>query len=255
MNWLQAVSYGIEAAQWDRPPEPPEAQIREGGRPPRAALMGGARANLTDALAVAGTTYGISVVEPTSAEDKWSLNNLDDRTMQRMRPAQLLELLVDISPDISRALWDFLRMCNPGWDFTTKPASAKKDVQAFLTTVKELYGSVDVVINRLYISGFLRGAFFGELVLGRRQNVPVDIATPDPQIARFRKVQHPDRGTIWQLGQYVNGEWRNLDSPTIRYIPIDPAPGSPYGRGLATPALFTTIFLIGLMHDLRPTIG
>lgn len=102
MNWLEAVNVGIRAAAWERAPEPPESEIREGAGVHRSAALGGARASMTSALALAGSTYGVAVVEPVSAEEKWSLAGLDDRTMEKMRPAQLLELLVDISPDISK---------------------------------------------------------------------------------------------------------------------------------------------------------
>ncbi len=46
-----------------------------------------------------------------------------------------------------------------------------------------------------------------------------------------------------------------LNWPTITYTPIDALPGIPYGRPLASPALFSTIFLVGLMHDLRRVVA
>jgi hypothetical protein len=68
INWFQAVKHQIEVDSVAPPPDPPEAVIREGAGVQRSAFLGGARANMTDALAVAGSTYGIAVVEPLSAE-------------------------------------------------------------------------------------------------------------------------------------------------------------------------------------------
>jgi hypothetical protein len=62
------------------------------------------------------------------------------------------------------------------------------------------------------------------------------------------------RGTVWQLCQWQGGDLIDLDAPTIRYIPIDPFPGSPYGRALASPALFSAIFLLAMLHDLRRVV-
>lgn len=56
---------------------------------------------------------------------------------------------------------------------------------------------------------------------------------------------------MWQLGQYQGQQRTALDRPTVRYVPIDPAPGWPYGRAIVSPALHTTLFLIGILHDLR----
>ena len=81
INWFQAVSRIIEMDSIAPPPEPPEARIRDGAGVARSAALGGARANMTDALAPAGSSYGVAVVEPVQAEEKWSLADLDDHTM------------------------------------------------------------------------------------------------------------------------------------------------------------------------------
>src|SRR5690606_28043428 len=116
------------------------------------------------------------------------------------------------------------------------------------------YGSVDIVFGRLFMSAFLRGALFAELVLDSGGRVPVDLATPDPISVRFRRVQDPQRGPIWQPGQWQGGEFVPLDRPTVRYTPVDPFPGSPYGRPLAAPSLFTTLFLLAMLHDIRRVV-
>ena len=57
------------------------------------------------------------------------------------------------------------------------------------------------------------------------------------------------------MGQWQGAKWVALDRETIGYIPVDPFPGSPYGRPLATPALFSSLFLLGLLHDLRRVVA
>jgi len=203
------------------------------------------------------------VLPPEDAESNWRLADLDSHTLDRLPPYRLLELLADLSPDVSRALWDLLRELNPGWEVTARrPGSDDQDARAqaaldaHMATLKSLYGSVDVVINRLFLGALVRGGFFGELVLDARGRVPVDLATPDPASVRFERRSDPVRGDIWQVGQWqAQHGFVALDRPTVRYIPIDPMPGKPYGRAPLAPALFVTMFLLGLLHDLRRVVA
>lgn len=207
-------------------------------------------------------TAALFIESPIDAEGDWRLGTLDSETLSRIDTARLIELLADLSPEISRALWDFLRLSNPGWEVvalrpgTDKPYKAAQPVlDRFIKDLGKLYGAVDVVWNRLLLGGFLRGGFFAELVLDEDGRLPVDLATPDPGLARFRRVEDKQRGQVWQLGQLQYGRWVALDRETVQYIPIDPLPGSPYGRSLVSPAIFTALFLIGLLHDLRRVIA
>lgn len=204
-----------------------------------------------------------AIVPPPTADDTWRSLNLDARTLDRISPLKLAELLADISPDVSRALFDFLRECNAGWTLRAlvpgtedEDAQAQAALDAIMATLTAIYGTPDDRINRLFIAAWLRGAVMAELVLDDDGRTFVDLATPDPSIARFRQVTDPKRGTVYELGQMQAGRgWVSFDRPTISYIPVDPMPGSPYGRPLVAPALFVTLFLIGLLHDLRRVIA
>jgi hypothetical protein len=202
------------------------------------------------------------ITSPLSADDTWRTLDLDSKTLETLSPTKLIELLADVSPDVSRALFDFLRMCNPGWEATAlRTGSDEPDpraqaaIDAFTGMLDGLYGSIDVVINRLFTAAFVRGAFLSELVLDKSGRRPVDLVTPDPATIRFQVVNDPERGQTWELGQWHWGQWTALDRETISYVAIDPMPGWPYGRPLAAPALFSTLFLIGLLHDLRRVVS
>lgn len=240
--------------------QPPPAQLpphRE-TRPPR---LGGqrARASIND---VSDLPFGstLFVVPPPDIESQWRVEELDSYTLSRMAPARLIELLADLSPEVSRALWDFARMFNPGWECQALRPSGRVDgrgqaaLDAFWKMMGELYISPDVVLNAMIVAGFLRGAFAAEMVLDDAGRLPVDLATPDPYSFRFRKVTDPVRGTVYQLGQMQGGKFVPLDAPTIAYVPIDRFPTSPYGRSPALPALFAAIFLLGMLHDLRRVV-
>lgn len=205
-----------------------------------------------------------SIYAPPQPDVFWRNAGLDDQTLSRLSPWKLIELLADVSPDVSRALWDFLRMCNPGWKAqavladgeTPAPQKAQDALDGILKTFKTLYGSVDTIINRMFITVYLRGAFFAEIVFAPDGRTVADFATPDPVIVRFKEQTDPIRGVYWQLGQFSNtGQFDALDRETIRYIPLDPFPGPPFGRSPASPALFSSIFSLMLLHDLRRVVA
>ncbi len=206
------------------------------------------------------------LVPPPDYESNWRTLRLDSSSLDNIAPSKLLEMLADLSPEVSSQLWYFLRLCNPGWTVEAlRPATggdsrrtiddrAQAQLHEFIKRLEDQYGSADIVFNRLFMAAFLRGAMLGELVLDRHGRLPADLATPDPHLVRFRKQSDPVRGAVWQMGQWQGGQFVVLDRETIRYVPIDPFPGSPYGRPLASPALFTSLFLLGMLHDLKRVI-
>lgn len=208
---------------------------------------------------------GLMVIAPPDRFDEaWTVLHANRALLERLSPARLLEVLADLSPEVSRALWDFLRMCNPGWEATalrvsaagneTPHARGQAATNAFLDLLDDYYGSVDILFGRLFMSAFLRGAEFAELVLDDAGRLPVDLVTPDPISVRFRRIDDPVRGPVWQAGQWQDGKFVPLDRPTVRYVPIDPFPGNPYGRSIAAPALFVSLFLLGMLHDIRRVV-
>lgn len=233
--------------------------LARGQHPGRFRAMAGGRASRDRPDQFLGSLR--TILAPADAESDWRTLGLDASTLDRMAPAQLVEVMADLSPEIALAIWQFQRFCNPGHTITAlKAASDDPDAQgqaiinAFLARLDGLYGTRDVVIGRLFLGPFLRGGFFAELVLDQLGRTMIDLATPDPLTARFRPVDDPERGQVWQLGQQQLGEFQPLDRETIRYIPLDPLPGSPYGRALVAPAIFSALFMLGVLHDLRRVV-
>lgn len=209
-----------------------------------------------------GALLSSAIRAPLTADESWSAEHLDSRTLARMTPERLLELLADLSPEVSKGLWDFLRMCNPGYEADAMRPSGKVKsggahqtaLDTFLLTLKERYGSIDIIIGRLFVGAYLRGALMAELILDDAGREPLDIATPDPASARWRQTRDPQLGTVWQLGQWQAGQFVPLDAPTVRYLPVDPLPGRPEGRPIAAPALFAAVFLLAMLHDIRRVV-
>lgn len=242
-------------------PRPRELQIK---RPP--ARRARASVDETQGPLFGGAPWTITA--PPDHESQWRTQDLDTKTLDNISPANLVKLLVDLSPEVSAGLWNFLRLFNPGWELDVfRPGSeevthdeGQRLLDEFVRNLPGIYGGsqdvpLDTVINSLVIGAWLRGGFFAELVLDEDGREPLNIATPDPASARFRKEADEDLGARHQLGQWQNGQWVDLESETVRYVPIDPLPGEPYGRPLVSPALFAALFLVGLLHDLRRVVA
>jgi hypothetical protein len=229
--------------------------------PPVSMRLPGGRASV-DAIGTFPTAQWL-FVPPDNYETNWQLLTIDSKALERMDPTKLMEILADLSPEVSRALWDFLRMCNPGWEVKayrkggdTEDENAKAAIDAFIKTMEidRKAGTFDVVIGRLFTAAFLRGALCAELVLDEQGRMPLDLAIPDPSSIRFQRKTDPVLGQVWQSGQWQAYNFVVLDRPTFAYVPIDPMPGKPYGRPLAAPALFVSLFLLGMLHDLKRVI-
>lgn len=199
-----------------------------------------------------------------SSEERWRDHQLDDQTLDNMTLSKLIELICDLSPEVSKGLWDFLRLCNPGWelkvltpgtDGDTEHRQGKAALDEFIARLIERHGTLDVVINRLFLAAFCRGAVAVELVFDLDGQTPYELATPDPDAFTFRRVNDPILKRRWQLGQYQGQEFVPLEFPTIRYIPIDSWPGSPNGRAPISAGLFGAIFLLGMLHDIRRVVS
>lgn len=240
------------------PIEEPRAPRAPHIRPRR---LGGSRARLSQDHDRGLVASGVAIAAPLSPAERWRDLDLSSHTLDRISANDLIELLADVSPDVSRALWDFLRMCNPGYEAVVlrpsgspAPAAAQQALAAMLATIGDAQGDLSIPIGRLFMGGFLRGGFLGELVLNRAGRQVLDLATPDPATLRWRQLEDPERGQVWQKGQMQRGRFVPLDTPTVIYLPIDPLPSSPQGRAPANPAIFPTMFALAMLHDVRRVV-
>jgi hypothetical protein len=102
---------------------------------------------------------------------------------------------------------------------------------------------------------FFRGSFLLELVLDKDARTFVDIATPDTKTLSYKRKNDPKRGQYWTFGQKIEGKYHDLSVyPTIKYIPLHPAPDSIEGTPMGTPALFLAIFMMSVLRDVKRVI-
>lgn len=207
--------------------------------------------------------FGLATAARADRGRDWRSRNLDAKTLDKIPTSELIELLADLSPEISSALWHFVRFCNPGYEINAyKPGTTEPDEKAeallseLLKRISSQHGAANVAFNQFFMTAFVRGAMLGEVILDDRRQ-PAGLVAVDPMVAEYKEARDQILGQVWLLGQKDDkGKFMPLNYPTIRYVPIDPLPGAaPYGRPLVTPAIFVALFLIAMLHDLRRVVA
>lgn len=195
------------------------------------------------------------------AKDIWRVEQLDDETLAQLNADELMAIVVDISPEMSRAVWDWLRLFLAGHEIeavypgSERPHKKGNDaIKAFITSMDAIHGSFEVVLTRMVMGALIRGAFFAELVIDKDGRTPIDIATPDPVTVVFREAEDSVRGQYWEKGQMIEGKFVSIESELVHFIPIDPFPGQPNGRSPLMPGMGPALFLLSLMSDMKRVI-
>lgn len=229
---------------------------------PSPSVMGGARVSMENPSIMAG---GIEAYTQFNRSRYWHQTTLSSRfnsdNFSKIDIDELAELLTELSPEVSCALWNFLLCCNSGFEINvTKPGTetpypeAKKYLDECMKILGGYHGTINTFFDKTFMAIFMRGGYLYELVLDENGKDFVDIAAPDPKTLHFRRKSDPKRGQVWDFGQYQNGKFVSLDIPTIRYVPLHPLPGKIEGRPMINPVFFISIFLMSVLRDLKRVI-
>ncbi|WP_243643887.1 hypothetical protein [Paenibacillus pinisoli] len=203
-------------------------------------------------------------------------HNIDLTNLQSYTAEELLELLISVHPDVSYALYTYLRMGDTPLTFTAKKVNGKDDKngQRMLDELKRILNSplpspgyqhgrsLDKLdtIQRMMI--MVRGACAGEVVLNENCNDVIDIVSVDPSLIWFRREQNTDRLTPRQYvkhpkrrsGEEWFGQYKKIDTPTFIYEEFDPMVDDPYGRTPMLPVLQIVFFHLQVLQDLKAVV-
>ncbi|MCR8656941.1 hypothetical protein [Paenibacillus endoradicis] len=203
-------------------------------------------------------------------------HNIDLTKLQSYTAEELLELLISVHPDVSYALYTYLRMGDTPITFTAKKANGKDDKngQKVLDELKSMLNtplsspgyqhgrSLDKVdtIQRMMV--MVRGACAGEVILNEHCNDIIDIVPVDPSLIWFRRDSDTDRLVPWQYvkhpkrrqGEEWFGLYKKIDTPTFIYEEFDPMVDDPYGRSPMLPVLQVVFFHLQVLQDLKAVV-
>ena len=209
---------------------------------------------------VGDQTYGRfrAIEEPPDPQSDWVTLDIDELTVNSIPTDRLLMLLKAVSPQISKACWDFQQFGNSSWKFETDGGEGSPGhiaTQAYLDRIADNGMSFNTIIDKLFQGAFVRGAYFYEMIL--RGRTPVGFSVLDPIDARYRDASDADkaRGKDKELGQIQDGEFVPFRGQTVTYSPVNSNVSSYYGVSLIESCIFAAVFMIGLLYDVRRVIS
>lgn len=171
---------------------------------------------------------------------------------------ELLVLLSEVHPDVSYAVWNFMRLGCSDYRIKVEDKNGNrypigdKVIREFIRSLEYPTGkgfqqtkSIDRVIQQMFRTAVIRGAVSGELVLTGNRMQATHIAPIDPQTITFRIKD--GRMVPWQ-------NTKELDFPNIFYEGLDTMPDSPYGTSPIISAIQAVFFQLQILADLKAVV-
>jgi membrane protein involved in colicin uptake len=204
------------------------------------------------------------------------LDLADIRDTRSVNPQQLLDKLSDLSPEVSLAVWNVLRMVNTEWkyevrtpDNTAELTKGKQMLDMLIPRINKRSGGLNNLIYQWVFTLYLQGAAASELVIAPNRRQIDDIVAVQPwtiyfqrdmqqklipfqaQTLTYKEGSIPGEVTPGAVGNFP---FKRLNETTFSYVPMDPAVDDPYGRSPAAPVLQLIMFDIQFMKDLRQSV-
>ncbi len=217
--------------------------------------FGGTRTTLPKFVQGGGGVFG-ALPKKTQRELR-----LDDFTLSTMSVEDLIDTLIDAHPDMSFAVWNFMRIGDSGYTIWVEDLEngeiyeeGQLEIQNLIKRLSqpnieqfELSRDFDKIVDQLMLSTITRGACALELVLTPNYDdvafiAPVDPATVDFKFENDRYVPYQDEETL------------SLDIPTFFYDGLDEMIDEPYGRSPILGAINAVIFQLQVMNDLKQVV-
>jgi len=188
---------------------------------------------------------------PRRSYERVDLTKLNIASMQ---VHQVMEILGDVSPEVSQALWNNLLMTNSGYELKVLDAAGNPDEQGqamldeLVTRFNPHAGGLDGIIDQWHYTAYLQGAMAGEIVLSKGLKDVDDIFPISPWTIQFERDEpypRPVQRLPWET------KARELNTATFYYLPILPAVDDPYGRAPFSAVLSALQFDLQMLVDLR----
>lgn len=176
---------------------------------------------------------------------------------------QAIEFLKRVNPDVSMAVWNFVRMANQGnemqfyaLDKKTRITDLDSEWREFASRINEISNSgLDGLIDQLHYSAYLLGAMGLEVEVTPDRKDIYDVYPVKPQTIEWELLEIKGRKT-WVPYQYNMHEKVYLDKANANFIwvPSDPDIGDPRGTLSMSPVLQAIDFQMQIFQDLQAVL-
>jgi hypothetical protein len=178
--------------------------------------------------------------------------------------ATAIEFLKKVNPDVSMAVWNFVRLANQGneMQFYTHGKTRSRmtfldnEWRDFAARINEISNSgLDGLIDQFHYSSFLLGAQGCEVEVTEDRTDIYDVYPVKPQTIKWELIEVDGRKT-WVPYQYVGMKKVYLDKKHANFfwVPADPDIGDPRGTLQLTPVLQAIDFQMQILQDLQAVL-
>lgn len=174
-----------------------------------------------------------------------------------------IEYLKRVNPDVSMAVWNFVRLANQGNemhfyspDGKTRRTDLESQWREFASRINEISNSgLDGLIDQLHYSSFLLGAMGLEVEVTPDRRDIYDVYPVKPQTIEWELKEIKGRKT-WVPYQYIQTKKVYLDKANANFfwVPADPDIGDPRGTLNLSPVLQAIDFQMQIFQDLQAVL-
>ena len=194
----------------------------------------------------------------------WKLSFLKEEDLVRKDVNDLTRILLQSSPDLSRAHSDMQMSINTGFELTVLRDGTQSDntldaaqqiLDNALIQMDNEREPLNTKIDKFVSSMFLKGALYSECVFdGQNGESFINIRVLNPFRVAYQEAEDEVRGQYTLWGEERNGQFMPIESPFVQYIPINPIDDSPLGTPMIGSAIFPIVFMMGMMKSVRQVI-
>lgn len=179
--------------------------------------------------------------------------------------ATAIEFLRKVNPDVSMAVWNFVRLANQGNEMQFYAVGGKDKARItaiedewreFAARVNEISNAgLDGLIDQFHYSSFLLGAMGCEVEVTPDRKDIYDVYPVKPQTIEWELKEVKGRKTWvpyqWQLAKKV---YLDPSNANFFWVPADPEIGDPRGTLTMTPVLQAIDFQMQILQDLQAVL-
>ena len=174
-----------------------------------------------------------------------------------------IEFLKKVNPDVSMALWNFVRLANQGHTMEFYSASGKKRLtevedmwREFAARIYEISNSgLDGLIDTLHHSAYMLGAMGTEVEVAPDLTDITEVHVIKPQTIEW-KLEDRNGREVWIPYQHQAFKPVSLEKGKANFFwcPVDPDIDDPRGNLIMAPVLQAVDFQMQILNDLQAVL-
>ena len=175
--------------------------------------------------------------------------------------SEAINFLKRVNPDVSMAVWNFIRLSNMGHqmefykkDGKGKDTSLESRWEEFASRINDVSNSgLDGLIDILHQMAFIRGAQAIEVEVAKDRKSIKDVHPIIPQSIKWKLEERSGR-EVWIPYQTQSFKEVSLEKANFYWVPTDPDPDDPRGNLIMAPVLQSVDFQMQIMQDLAAVL-